>query len=98
MNSHLNSHLKQTNLRGYDITQLLNVFEKVNLMSEQTVKNIHFKIDNYKTESAWITGQNIKHFATAYMVYKVIAPFRYAVSIALVRSLIKVLRARGLMR
>ena len=84
--------------RGYDITQVLNLFEKVNIMTEETVKNIHYKIDNYKTESTWITGQNIKHFATAYMVYKVIAPFRYMVSLALVRSLIKAFRSKGLMK
>jgi len=84
--------------QGYDITQLLNLFEKINIMSEETVKNIHYKIDNYKTESTWITGTNIKHFATAYMVYKVIAPFRYMVSLALVRSLIQALRSKGLMK
>ena len=67
-------------------------------MSEETVKSIHYKIDNYKTESGWITGPNIKHFATAYMVYKVIAPFRYVVSIYLCRSLVNVLRARGIMK
>ena len=86
------------NQRGYDITQILNLFEKINLMSEETVKNIHYKIDNYKTETSWITGQNIKHFATAYMVYKVIAPFRYMVSLALVRTLVKTLRSKGLMK
>jgi hypothetical protein len=62
--------------RGYDITQLLVFFNKINLMSEETVQSIHYKIDNYKTDNGWITGQNIKHFATAYMIYKVIAPFR----------------------
>ena len=67
-------------------------------MSEETVKGIHYKIDNYKTESSWITGINIKHFATAYMVYKVIAPFRYMVSLVLVRNLVKVLRSKGLMK
>jgi hypothetical protein len=40
-------------------------------MSSETVKSIHYKIDNYKMESGWVTGANIKHFATAYMVYKV---------------------------
>ena len=84
--------------RGYDITQVLNLLEKVNIMSEETVMNIHYKIDNYKTESSWITGQNIKHFATAYMVYKVIAPFRYMVSLALVRSLVMTLRSKRLMK
>jgi hypothetical protein len=59
---------------------------------------IHEKIDNYKTESGWITGPNIKHFATAYMVYKVIAPFRYVVSIAICRSLVRALRAKGIMK
>ncbi len=67
-------------------------------MSEETVKNIHYKIDNYKTDSSWITGQNIKHFATAYMVYKVIAPFRYMVSLGLVRTLVVTLRSKGLMK
>lgn len=67
-------------------------------MSEETVNGIHFKIDNYKTESSLITGKNIKHFATAYMVYKVIAPFRYMVSLVLVRNLVKVLRSKGLMK
>lgn len=84
--------------QGYDITQLLNLFVKLNMMTEETVKSIHYKIDNWKSESTWITGENIKHFATAYMVYKVIAPFRYMVSLAIVRSFVKAMRARGLMK
>ncbi|CAF0830075.1 unnamed protein product [Brachionus calyciflorus] len=84
--------------QGYDITQLLNVFEKVNIMTKSTVDSIHDKINNYKSDSGWITGANIKHFATAYMVYKVIAPFRYMVSIGIVRFLVKSLRAKGLIR
>ena len=77
---------------------MLNVFEHVNLMSAETVAGIHDKINNYKTDSTWITGQNIKHFATAYMVYKVIAPFRYLVSLYLVRSVVQLLRLKGLMK
>jgi hypothetical protein len=84
--------------RGYDITQILHIFEKMSLMSTETVGKIQFKIDNYQTESKWITGQDIKHFATAYMVYKVIAPFRYMVSIALVRQLVIVLRRYGILK
>jgi hypothetical protein len=76
---------------------VLILFEKINVMSAETVKSIHEKIDNYKTDSEWITGPNIKHFATAYMVYKVIAPFRYVVSIAICRSLVRLLKARGIM-
>lgn len=68
------------------------------VMSKETVDSIHYKIDNYKMESGWITGQNIKHFATAYMVYKVIAPFRYMVSIYLVRVLVQSLRKRGIIK
>ncbi len=67
-------------------------------MTQQTVDNIHLKISNYKSDNKYITGENIKHFATAYMVYKVIAPFRYMVSIALVRSLVTNLRKRGIMK
>lgn len=70
----------------------------MNIMSKETVENIHYKIDNYKTDSSWITGQNIKHFATAYMVYKVIAPFRYVVSISIVRVLVRSLRRKGIMK
>ena len=65
-------------------------------MSAETVQSIHDSIDNYK--SGWVTGQNLKHFATAYMLYKVIAPFRYVVSIAIVRSLVPFLRAKGIMK
>ena len=67
-------------------------------MSEETVSNIHHKIDNYKMESGWITGSDIKHFATAYMVYKVIAPFRYMVSLAIVRTFVHSLRRRGIIK
>lgn len=80
------------------MTQILYLFEKMSLMSAETVEKIHYKIDNYKTDSQWITGQNIKHFATAYMVYKVIAPFRYMVSIALCRQLVVFLRNRGILK
>ena len=67
-------------------------------MSKETLDKVHDKINNYKTESTWITGPNIKHFATAYMVYKIIAPFRYMVSIALVRSFVTFLRKNGLIK
>jgi hypothetical protein len=70
----------------------------VGVMSEETVHSIHDRISNYKTDSGWITGNDIKHFATAYMVYKVIAPFRYMVSIAIVRSFVKFLRARKILK
>jgi hypothetical protein len=84
-------------VRGYDVTQLLHLFVKLSLMSPETVDKIHYKIDNYKTDSSWITGENIKHFATAYMVYKVITPLRYMLSIALCRQLVVFLRNRGLL-
>lgn len=74
------------------------MFEKLNIMSKERVDSIHQRIDNYKPESGWITGENIKHFATAYMVYKVIAPFRYAVSIAITRSVVNKLRAKGILK
>ena len=67
-------------------------------MSEETVQRIHEKISNYKTESGWITGNDIKHFATAYMIYKVIAPFRYMVSIAIVRKVVNVLRSKKILK
>jgi hypothetical protein len=40
----------------------------MNLMSKETVESIHFKIDNYKPTNGYVTGNDIKHFATAYMV------------------------------
>lgn len=70
----------------------------MNLMAKSTVESIHEKIDNYKPKSGWVTGADIKHFATAYMVYKVIAPFRYMVSIGIVRILVKNLKSKGLMK
>ena len=66
-------------------------------MSHETVLSVHNKIENYKPEKlkGYITGNDIKHFATAYMVYKVIAPFRYMVSIALTRTIVLKLRSKG---
>ena len=84
--------------QGYDITQVLHVFHKLNIMSKETIHSIHDKISNYKTESGWITGNDIKHFATAYMIYKVIAPFRYMVSIAIVRQVVTLLRAKKILK
>ena len=86
--------------RGFDITQLLVVFQKIGLMSEERVKSIHERIDNYKPETlkGYITGENIKHFATAYVVYKIITPFRYMLSIALTRSFVRKMRANGFFR
>ncbi len=77
---------------------MLNVFHKLGIMAEETVHTIHDKINNYKTDSGWITGNDIKHFATAYMVYKVIAPFRYMVSIGIVRVFVNVLRAKKIIK
>lgn len=69
-------------------------------MSQETVESIHYKIENYKPEklNGYITGNDIKHFVTAYMVYKVIAPFRYMVSIALTRAVVMKLRQIGLFK
>jgi hypothetical protein len=86
--------------RGYDITQLLIIFEKLNIMSHETVLSVHDRIANYKPEKlkGYVTGDDIKHFVTAYMVYKVIAPFRYMVSLALTRSIVMKLRSKGIFK
>ncbi len=77
---------------------MLHVFEKLNLMSEERVASIHDRINNWKPSNGIISGENIKHFATAYMVYKVIAPFRYGVSIAITRFTVQKLRAKGILK
>jgi len=86
--------------QGYDITQLLVILEKLNLMTPEKVKSIHERIDNYKPETlkGFITGENIKHFATAYIMYKIIAPLRYMLSIALTRAFVNKLRVKGIFR
>jgi hypothetical protein len=46
-------------------------------MSHETVLSVHDRIANYKPEKlkGYVTRDDIKHFVTACMVYKVIAPF-----------------------
>ena len=52
-------------------------FKKLNIMSHETVLSVHDRIANYKPEKlkGYVTRDDIKHFVTACMVYKVIAPF-----------------------
>jgi hypothetical protein len=79
---------------------LLVLFEKIGIMTNEQVQSVYSRIDNYKPEKlkGFITGNDIKHFVTAYMVYKVIAPFRYMVSIALTRGIVLKLRSIGLFK